>query len=401
MSGLVLYDDSTARAFAPFALTRPIGEMRAGTALVRHRWERALGTRATGFVSGAHLADYRELEAPAAASGTIAAGTIVANSRCVVALDWTGREADVYLCDGRVAAVRLARPLELAELGDGTVSLDALSTGGTRTEEIRGRWLDEVWSFIVDLLAQLRDDIAADGPTLRCVPPTDAVVLGEHPVYVEEGAIVEPLVCFDVTAGPVLVRRGATVRAFTRLVGPCAIAGGAVILGDRVHGCSIGEASYVRGEISETVVLGHANKSHDGFVGHSYLGRWVNLGAGTITSNLKNTYGTVSMWTPDGVRDTGVMKLGSLFGDHAKTGIGLRLTTGSVIGAGANVYGSAMPPKYVPPFSWGEGDALREYRVDKFLETAERAMSRRQVMLDDGARRQLASAHALARSEGR
>jgi hypothetical protein len=122
----------------------------------------------------------------------------------------------------------------------------------------------------------------------------------------------------------------------------------------------------------------------------------VNLGAGTITSNLKNTYGTVQMWTPNGVQDTGLLKLGTMFGDHVKTGIGVRLTTGSVVGAGSNVYGSRMPPKVVPPFSWGEGDALGRYRLDKFLETTERAMARRNVALSERARRQLTEAHALA-----
>jgi hypothetical protein len=122
----------------------------------------------------------------------------------------------------------------------------------------------------------------------------------------------------------------------------------------------------------------------------------VNLGAGTITSNLKNTYGTVHLWTPAGRRDTGLVKLGTMFGDHVKTGIGTRLTTGSVIGAGSNIYGSHMPPHYVPPFSWGEGDALGIYRLEKFLETAERAMGRRGMPLSDRTRRQLAAAFALA-----
>ena len=142
-----------------------------------------------------------------------------------------------------------------------------------------------------------------------------------------------------------------------------------------------------------TVVFGHANKSHEGFVGHSYLGRWVNLGAGTTTSNLKNTYGTVALWTPDGIRDTGLQFLGTLFGDHAKTGIGLRLTTGSVVGAGANVYGGAMPGKYVPPFSWGEGSSLGAYRLEKFLDVAERAMARREVPLTPGGRALLSAAY--------
>jgi hypothetical protein len=146
--------------------------------------------------------------------------------------------------------------------------------------------------------------------------------------------------------------------------------------------------------LSNTIVLGHSNKGHDGFVGHSYLGRWVNLGAGTITSNLKNTYGSVSIWTPDGVRDTGMQFLGTLFGDHAKTGIGLCLTTGTVLGAGVNVYGE-MPPKVVAPFAWGGAAPYETYRVDKFLEAAERMMSRRHVELSDRARRHLTAAHAV------
>ena len=101
-------------------------------------------------------------------------------------------------------------------------------------------------------------------------------------------------------------------------------------------------------------MIGHANKGHDGFVGHSILGRWANLGAGTITSNLKNSYGTVTLRTSQGDRDTGMQFLGSLIGDHVKTGIGTRLTTGCILGAGANVFGSMMPPKLVPPFAWGE-----------------------------------------------
>jgi UDP-N-acetylglucosamine diphosphorylase / glucose-1-phosphate thymidylyltransferase / UDP-N-acetylgalactosamine diphosphorylase / glucosamine-1-phosphate N-acetyltransferase / galactosamine-1-phosphate N-acetyltransferase len=397
MSELFLYDDDRARAFEPYALTRPAGELRAGAALVRQRWESALGVRAAGFVGAAHLADFSEPGAPGAVGDSLPAGALLASTRCIVPLGWGGREADVYICRGRVAAVRLAARLPLEALADGAAPLDSLSTSGTRTEEIPGRWIENVWELIVHLLAQLREDIAAVGPTLECAPVEPAIVIGTEPVYVERGATIEPLAVFDTTAGPVLVRRGAAVRAFTRVVGPCAIASGATVLADRVHGCSIGEGSVIRGEISESVVLGNANKGHEGFVGHSYLGRWVNLGAGTTTSNLKNTYGTVTLWTPRGVEDTGTLKLGTFFGDHVKTGIGLCLTTGSVVGAGANVYGSAMPPKYVLPFSWGEGDSLAEYRVDKFLEIAERAMARRQVTLDDGARRQLAAAHARGR----
>ncbi|MGH7718936.1 MAG: putative sugar nucleotidyl transferase, partial [Gemmatimonadaceae bacterium] len=388
MSQLFLYDDESAREFEPFSLTRPVSELRAGVELVRQRWEQALSLRADGSLSAPHLAGFEDPAsgAPPVWLEAVPKGAVIANSRCVPAAGLVAAPADVWTCGGQVAAVRRARSVEPDELSGGRLALESLAGTAARRGELpgRGRWLAEPWSFIVQLLPQLFDDIAALGPLMSCTRPA-ATVLGEHAVYVEEGACVEPHVVLDATAGPILLRAGATVRAFTRLVGPCAVWHGATVLGDRVHGCSIGEGSIVRGEISESVVLGNANKTHDGFVGHSYLGRWVNLGAGTITSNLKNTYGTVSMWTPRGIRDTGVAKLGTLFGDHVKTGIGVRLTTGTVVGAGSNVYGSEMPPKYVPPFSWGDGHSLRPYRLDKFLETAERAMGRRQVPLGERA----------------
>jgi UDP-N-acetylglucosamine diphosphorylase/glucosamine-1-phosphate N-acetyltransferase len=395
---LFLYDDAQARAFEPFALTRPMSALRVGALLMRERWGLAHGERIAGAIVAPHIEDFEEDGAPPAAR-EIPAGAIVANARCAVVPSAAARDADVWTCGGRVAAVKLSRNVTASTFGGGRVSLEELAPEGARVAAIEGRWVDEVWHLITDLLTQLRDDIAVLGPALECEPPARATVFGDHRIFVERGATVEPYVVLDATAGPILVRRGAVIRAFTRLVGPCAVAPNASVLGERVHGCSIGEGSFIHGEISETVILGQSNKTHDGFVGHSYLGRWVNLGAGTITSNLKNTYGTVTLWTPRGTRDTGVQKIGTFFGDHVKTGIGLRITTGSVLGAGSNVYGTAMPPKYVRPFSWGESGSLGTYRLDKFLEVTRRAMERRQVTMGERCARQLTRAFERAQQE--
>jgi UDP-N-acetylglucosamine diphosphorylase/glucosamine-1-phosphate N-acetyltransferase len=291
--------------------------------------------------------------------------------------------------------VRLREAIDAEAFSDGALPLDAVA-GASSSADIEGWWADEVWHYLRDLTAQLTDDIGLLAPEIERDDATAMQVTRPgtaHGVWVERGATIEPFVVADADAGPILVRRGAVVQSFTRLVGPCYVGEGTTVAGDRVSGCSIGEMSKVRGELSASIVLGHSNKSHAGFVGHSYVGRWVNLGAGTTTSNLKNTYGTVALWTPDGVRDTGLQFLGTLFGDHAKTGIGLRLTTGCVVGAGANVY-DAMPPKAVPPFAWGGAAPYGTYALDKFLQVAERAMARRHVRLDDGMRRTLAAAHA-------
>ena len=404
MTTLYLYDDARARAFEPFALTRPVSELRAGAEVTRRRWERAMGARAGGFLAAPHLDRFAELDAPPAARGVLPAGSVVANARCIPRLAAVAGVRDTNVlhweCGGRTAAVRLETDWPVADFLARVDTLDEIAPGGA--QQIDGRWLDEVWSLVADLGAQLTDDIPLLAAGLEMQPrealPDAVHVIGPADgLLVEVGAAIEPFTVFDATAGPILVRRGATVHAFTRVIGPCYIGEGSSVTADRVSGCSIGERCRVHGEISATVVLGHANKAHDGFVGHSYLGRWVNLGAGTTTSNLKNTYGTVALWTPAGVRDTGLQFLGSLLGDHAKTGIGLRLTTGTVVGAGANVYGSSMPGKYVPPFAWGEGGALGEYRLEKLLDVTARAMARRDVALGEDGRALLAAAYARSR----
>lgn len=393
---LYLYDDARARGFQPFALTRPVSELRAGIELVRKRWELVTGREAAAFVGAPHLVDFDEDGAPRAlAPNTVMpAGAIVVNSRCIVALDESLKDSDsAWQCDGRICAVRLSQPLDSSSLSDGSFDLESVASGTVAS--LAGRWVSAIWDFVAQLSVQLTDDISAVAPSLESLPEP-GVVLGSHAVTVESGASIEPYVVFDAKAGPILVRSGATVAAFTRLVGPCFIGTDAVVVGDRIANCSIGEKSKIRGEISSTIVLGHSNKGHTGFVGHSYLGRWVNLGAGTTTSNLKNTYGTVHLWTPEGVTDTQQQFLGTMFGDHVKTGIGTTLNTGTVLGAGANIFGGSLHPKHVVPFAWGEGEPYATYQLDKFIDVARRMMQRRGVVLSESLHRHISRAYARA-----
>lgn len=395
MKRLYLYDDAKAREFEPFALTRPVSELRAGAELIRSRWELAAGTRAYGFIGAEHLRDFEEFDAPPAVANesTIPAGSVVVNSRCVVSLDATLDDTSpAFSCEGRVCAVRIRRSADAAGLSRDGAELETLLEGDTHATAIGGRWLDEVWNLVGDLGPQLSEDIPLMGARLSGAVVENATVIGKHPVYCETGTAIEPLVVFDATDGPILIRRGATIASFSRIVGPCYIGEDSHIIGDAIRACSIGDVCKVRGEISATVMLGHSNKGHTGFVGSSYIGRWVNLGAGTTTSNLKNTYGDVQLWTPRGTRNTGLQFLGSLAGDHAKTGIGSMLTTGCVIGAGANIYGADTTPKYVPPFAWGNAEPYDRFESGKFIEVAERMMSRRHVSLGEKARRHLITA---------
>lgn len=395
MKRLYLFDDAKAREFEPFALTRPVSELRAGAELIRLRWERAAQTKAYGFIGSAHLKYFDELDAPPSVQdeSTIPAGSVIVNSRCVISLDAQLDDiSSAFSCEGRICGVRIRRSMDMGNLADGSFSLDSLVESGSSTTPVSGRWLDEVWDLVGDLGAQLADDIPGIGGRLSGAVIENATIIGKHAVYCETGVSIEPFVVFDANDGPILIRRGATIASFSRIVGPCYIGQDSHVIGDAIRACSIGDVCKVRGEMSSTVMLGHSNKGHTGFVGSSYIGRWVNLGAGTTTSNLKNTYGSVQLWTPRGMQTTGLQFLGSLIGDHAKTGIGSMLTTGCVIGAGANIYGTNASPKYVPPFAWGNAEPYDRFDSGKFIEVAERMMARRHVILNEKGRMHLAIA---------
>jgi len=302
MSALFFYDDVRARQFEPFALTRPGSELRAGTSLIRHRWERITGLKSAGFISSAHLANFEEGGAPPAMlpKSEIPAGAVIVNTRYVPPLDLELDRFDLLMCDGMACAVKLARELPVSQFTAGTTDLGAIQTslGGRK---VKGRWINDVWDFVAILTDQLTEDIPVRAKSLTKIAKHSAATIGSHTIFVEEGAEIRPHVVLDATAGPILIRAGAVIAPFTWLVGPVSVGRESQILGARVGGSSIGDHCKIRGEFSSSIVLGHSNKGHTGFVGHSFLGRWVNLGAMTTTSNMKNTYGPVQLWTPTGL----------------------------------------------------------------------------------------------------
>ncbi len=235
-----------------------------------------------------------------------------------------------------------------------------------------------------DVLAILEETICHDIHNHRNFPTRlvdESSVVGEHPVVVHESASIYPGVVFDCEQGPILVAEKAVIRPGTVLCGPCSIGHNCTII-DRAlikPRTVIGPNCKVAGEVGGTVFQGFSNKAHDGHLGDSWVGKWVNLGAGTTNSNLLNTYDEVSMRveTHGPQLRTGLTFLGAVIGDHAKLAINTRVMTGSVIGTGAMIASTAPPPLTTPRFSWITDDGIRPYRMDKFLETMKAVMARR------------------------
>lgn len=208
-----------------------------------------------------------------------------------------------------------------------------------------------------------------------------AIQVGGHPLLLGEGARVRAGAVIDTERGPVVLSPGCVVHPLSVVVGPAFLGPGTQVNpGAKLReGTSVGAFCKVGGEIEESIVLDLSNKQHDGFLGHALVGAWVNLGADTNGSDLKNNYGPVRVDLGAGPVDSGESFVGPQLADHAKTGIDTMLTTGAVVGVAANVYGGGFAPRFVPSFAWGGADGLREYRLEEALSTARTVMARRQA----------------------
>lgn len=375
-TALYLLDPDPAPVWAPFAGVRPLCELRAGAALIRERWETFLGAEATEVFAAPHLAGFEEPGMPPVGPRRRVAGPAVIGSSTFAP---HGFAPDLPAAPARLVSrgITVGWAVPAGATWDGPLA-DAQAV------EVPGLVLHGVFDLIPALQKLLPDDTRAMLGDSDPVP-AGSTVIGDPAALALHGALVEPGVVFDLTHGPVVVEGGAEIRAGTRLEGPLWIGANARVLGGELRGSAIGPHCNVRGEMASSVFLGYGNKAHDGFLGHSVVGRWVNLGASTITSNLKNTYGPVRLDVAGTAIETGQQFLGTLAGDHAKTAIGTLFGTGTIVGAGANVFDSVRTPKYVAPFAWGGSGSARMSR-DGFLKIVERVMPRRDVTLTDAMR---------------
>ncbi len=293
------------------------------------------------------------------------------------------------LPDGTTIGWATPQGIDLASGQGGSDGWDRAPELCVAGELLHSPWtlLDRNASQIIQDLDHLLSAADAEAAGVRRLPsgalPKGAWVIGEAAVTVEPNVTVAPHVVLDASHGPIHLSRGVDIAPFTHLCGPAWIGPGARLLGGRLSAVTVGKASRIRGEVEASIIQGWTNKAHDGFLGHAVVGSWVNLGALTTNSDLKNTYGTVRVpLGPDVEEDTGMQKVGVLLGDHVKTGIGTLLTTGSVVGVGSNLLaGGTLAPRWVSPFSWVTSEATLPVRWEAFVTVARRSMARRSETL--------------------
>ena len=204
-------------------------------------------------------------------------------------------------------------------------------------------------------------------------------LIEEDKVYVGKAVKMKPGVVFDAEHGPIYIGEGTIISSNAVIEGPVAIGSGTEIkAGAKISkGTTIGSVCRVGGEVGHSILLSFTNKQHEGYLGHSYIGSWVNLGAGTTISDLKNNYHSVKVQMNGKLLDTGLLFVGLIMGDHSKSGINTMFNSGTIVGVSCNVFGADYPQKFIPCFSWGGSTGLTEYNLEKAIGTAKMVMGRR------------------------
>ncbi len=253
------------------------------------------------------------------------------------------------------------------------------------TEAVTGfRVITHLW----DMIAFHSDELLRDAETLELgriegQVHSSAAMVNRSNIYVAPGAVVRAGAVLDADDGFVAVGAGSIVDPQAVLMQNVFLAPWSrVKIGAKLYSnVAVGTASRVGGEVEDSLIEPFVNKQHDGFLGHSYISSWCNLGAGTNTSDLKNNYSRIKLLHNGRLQQTGMQFLGLLMGDHSKCSINSMFNTGTIVGTGANIFGGGFPPKEVPSFAWGGVDGFEPYEIEKAVETARRVMERRQVVM--------------------
>ncbi len=386
MSKIVLFEDARFANLLPVLYWRTVFEIRCGRESLGERIERLSGAKAAGLWTRAWLAEVAAERSGLAVNEPVAAGDILVNGR------WLPAEAPVFpstptigRCEDEIAYIvcdeELAKRLGPEHFLDPEGQIELI--GSAPADRVGGSMIGYPWDLIAKNIELLASDPVVGGVDSEV--HALAALLNTKAIRIEAGARVLPGAVIDATDGPIVIEAGVRVGPHACISGPAHIAAGTVINpGAHIHGgTSIGPRCKVGGEVNACVFQGFSNKQHDGFLGHSFVGSWVNLGAGTVNSDLKNTYGSVRVPLHGEMTDTGQMFVGAIIGDYTKMAIHTTIPTGAVLGFGVNVAYSRTLPQFVGSFSWITDRGISEGDPERLVGTARKTMARRDVELTE------------------
>lgn len=371
----ILFDDETWLDLLPLTFTRPVGEIRIGILTIREKWEKRLHS-SFSYMTQTYLSEkypYVKGDENVIINSSIIPsegiikeilalepGTMLLKDKLIVACN-SGRELPEEL------SIELMLPFKHVSAQSGFFKLN------------------NPWDIFLNNGTELITDynLVTSGRKSALLSKTNQIIKSDN-IFVEEGAVVECSV-INASTGPVYIGRNSEIMEGSLIRGPFALCDHAILkLGAKIYGpTTIGPHSKVGGEVDNSVMFGYSNKAHDGYLGHSVVGEWCNIGADTNTSNLKNNYAPIKVWSfsRESFVDTGLQFCGMILGDHSKSGINTMFNIGTVVGICANIFGAGFPRSFIPSFSWGGSGGFTTYSISKVFETIDIVMKRRQLEL--------------------
>ena len=389
-----IFEDQQYKNFLPLAYLRPVFDLLCGPMSLRNNIEHILPKQKFTLLVRPELTDVVRDENPGVPVNTFPDddcwfinGRVLAGAHLASLCKKPLKQSRVFLFENEMAALFLSQP-DMKRYRDQISGAlpDKAMFAGLSSEAIKCTMVHYPW----DLVYSAADEIVNSFKTFqkkfkkgKTKIYKGVYLINKKNILIGSGSVIKPGVVIDAEKGPVIIGRNVTIMPNTVIEGPAFIGDHSVIkISAKIyHGTVIGNWCKVGGEVDMSVMLPYSNKQHDGFLGHSYIGSWVNLGADTNTSDLKNTYGNIKVQVEEESIDTGKQFIGLMMGDHSKTGINVMLDSGTNIGISCNVYGAGLPPKFLPSFSWGGDQKFVPYDLEKNIETAKRVMLRRGISM--------------------
>lgn len=360
--------------FLPLTFTKPVAEMRCGILTFSERWQKLLNISEVSYITEDYLQDkfktYEKKEGLLLVPNFLPSENVLKQIKNL-------KKGEALVFKNEVLAARLDMSnFSLNQIEKMTDIHEDLLFFEKPTDLFS--YNDKVIDFDFKILTE--------GKTSQKLSETNGFLGNKEDLFIEEGAQIE-FATLNTKTGKIYIGKNAEVMEGSLLRGPIALCEGSKFnMGSKVYGATtVGPHSKVGGEVNNIVIFGFSNKGHEGFVGNSVIGEWCNIGADTNSSNLKNNYAEVKLWSYKTKRfeNTGLQFCGLIMGDHSKTAINTQLNTGTVIGVGANIFKSGFPPNLIEHFSWGGMKGDEKFKLEKAYEVAEKAMARRKIPLSE------------------
>ena len=386
---ICIFEDEKYSDFYPLSYTRPVYELVCGINTLREKIFRVSSGANVSLHCRKYLEETLKRQYPNVDINSINDNSILFINGRVLA---SGNLAEIVIEDSEdciykngdeIAAVKLSKDNLTKIKHNLTDALDFESFPELPVKKIDVKLYSYLWEMISNNGSEIVNDAEALTKEKSEFTNTNnfegVSFVNAEKIFIKKNVTIKPGVVIDATNGAVYIDDNVFIYPNAVIEGPVYIGKDSKIkIGAAVYeNVSIGSNCKIGGEVEDAIILPYTNKQHAGFIGHSYLGSWVNLGADTNCSDLKNNYSTIKIKLNSKLIDTNSQFLGVIIGDHSKSAINTMFNTGTIIGISTNVFGAGFPGKYIPSFSWGGVDGLTTYELNKSIQTASIVFGRR------------------------